>query len=132
MLIASTQNDLGVALERLGKHDEAETLHRAALATASATPGAAPEGLMSARNNLAVLLVRKGELEEAEKYYRQALAQQRELLGPVHPSLANTLQNLGILMSNRDRKSVVKGKSVSEHVDIGGSRINKTKSKTLY
>src|SRR3546814_8604281 len=103
MLIASTQNDLGVALERLGKHDEAETLHRAALATASATPGAAPEGLMSARNNLAVLLVRKGELEEAEKYYRQALAQQRELLGPVHPSLANTLHNLGILMSKRQR-----------------------------
>src|SRR3546814_13940628 len=42
MLIASTQNDLGVALERLGKHDEGETLHRAALATASATPGPAP------------------------------------------------------------------------------------------
>src|SRR3546814_2201317 len=73
------------------------------LATSSATPGAAPEGLMSARNTLAVLLVRKGELEEAEKYYRQALAQQRELLGPVHPSLANTLHNLGILMSKRQR-----------------------------
>src|SRR3546814_1578717 len=67
MLIASTQNDLGVALERLGKHDEAETLHRAALATSSATPGAATEGLMFARNNLAAMMVRKGELAEAEQ-----------------------------------------------------------------
>lgn len=102
MLVASTRNDLGAALARQSKYDEAESLARAALAAAGDAVDD-PTMLASARGNLAILLVRKGELEEAESLYRQALAQRRELQGPAHPDIANLLNNLGVLLSKQGR-----------------------------
>ena len=102
ILVASTRNDLGAALSRQGKTDEAEALARSAVAAASRASEDSL-ALASARGNLAVLLVGKGEFKEAEELYRQALEQQRELLGPAHPTIANTLNNLGVLLSKKGR-----------------------------
>lgn len=84
---AQAWNGLGIALQRLGAVDEAETAWRRALALL-------PDDA-NLHTNLGLLLAERGALAEAEQHQRRAVA--------LAPDSAPILTNLGDLLAHDDR-----------------------------
>jgi Flp pilus assembly protein TadD len=84
---AQAWNGLGIALQRLGAIDEAETAWRRALALL-------PDDA-NLHTNLGLLLEERGALAEAEQHQRRAVA--------LAPDSAPILTNLGDLLAHHDR-----------------------------
>jgi tetratricopeptide (TPR) repeat protein/predicted Ser/Thr protein kinase len=98
-------NDLGSALFRLGRFDEAIARLNEALPLREAADRAAGHEPASPRtatliNNLALMHYLAGRPDEAEPRFRQALTLRRALLPPDHPDLAQTLSNLGLMLKD--------------------------------
>ncbi|MCX6543148.1 MAG: tetratricopeptide repeat protein [Acidobacteria bacterium] len=84
---AEALNNLGYALQRLGRFEEAMTYHQEALRRIPR--------FAEACNNLGVDLQRLGRLEEAESRYREALA--------INPFLAEAHHNLGDVLRRKGK-----------------------------
>ncbi len=84
---ADALNNLGYALQRLDRFEEAITCHQAALRLI-------PD-FAEARNNLGVDLQRLGRFEEAESLYRQVLK--------INPHLAEAHDNLGEVLQRKGK-----------------------------
>jgi eukaryotic-like serine/threonine-protein kinase len=116
----------------LGRYDEAEAKHRAALAIFEKAEGA--ELLMTmALANLATNLTTQGKIGEAEDAQRRALTLRQRALGPEHPDVARLRHNLAaILFSQRkleeaeaeEREALALRERAlgSRHVDVASSR----------
>ena len=90
--------DLGTALKKLGRNDEAMAQYRTALAIGRDDPAArrdAGVALAFARGNLGVALMKRGRTDEAIEQYRQALKYK--------PDFATAHYNLGIALAKGGR-----------------------------
>ena len=92
---------LALLLKGLGRQDEAEPLHREALAGRTATLGAAHPDTVSSTLNLAILLKDRGKLAEAEPLYREALRLRLDSLGREHPDTLSAMTNLANILRSR-------------------------------
>ena len=87
---------LAAILDGAGRHEEAETLHRRALAILGRHRSERREHAY-ALSNLAACLHLRGKAEEAESLGREALRLQRKVLGEGHPDLVATEANLAAM-----------------------------------
>src|SRR5690606_36454832 len=91
---ASARNNLALILKEQGHLEEAEALHREALAVnRRLLSGDDPEIAVNI-NMLASLLMEQGHLHEADSLYRESLEMRWALYGDAHPSVAIALNNL--------------------------------------
>ncbi len=96
-------NQLGLYRMARGQFDEAERLHRRALAIDEASYGPDHTIVALRLNNLASLLQETNRLGEAEPLFRRALAIDEAFYGPDHPNVARDLNNLALLLKTTNR-----------------------------
>ncbi|MBI5434074.1 MAG: serine/threonine protein kinase [Planctomycetes bacterium] len=95
--VDSVANDLAACLRNLGRAEEAEALHREALALRRADgDGSLP--VAESLNNLAIVHQGRGELDLAITELREALAIRGEIFGDEHPLTLQTLSNLAAIL----------------------------------
>lgn len=87
-------NQLGVALSKVDKFEEAEALHRRAYESLGRVLGEEHPETMMAMNNLALALERQGKHGFAETLYRRSWEPNRRILGPDHPNTQLPMNNL--------------------------------------
>ena len=98
-----TVDTLARELLAQGKHDEAESLFREALAIDRETLRGRHPGTFASLNNFGGLMYAKGDLATAESLFREALAVERETLGNRHLSTLMSIEYLGkVLEANGD------------------------------
>jgi serine/threonine-protein kinase len=91
--VPAAENDLAAVLRNLGQLDEAESLHRDALARRRADgPRSLP--VAESLNNLAGIALDRGRPAEAVELLTESLEIRRAILGPAHALAAQTLSNL--------------------------------------
>lgn len=112
LMRAITENNLGTALQQLGRHDEAVAHHQQAIAL---MPGYAP-----AYNNLGASLRAAGRLDEAVAAYRQALALKPDFASASY-NLANALLEKGQDGASVDqfRQALQSADTVEAHNNLG-------------
>ncbi|KAF4637077.1 hypothetical protein G7Y89_g980 [Cudoniella acicularis] len=93
------RNSLAVVLDKQGKYDEAEKMHRQVLEAREQILGPEHPDTLSSINNLAVVLRSLHKFGEAEKMYQQLLEVKGQILGPKHPDTIKTMNNLGVLLN---------------------------------
>jgi CHAT domain-containing protein len=103
---ADSVEDLAELLTAQERDDEAENLHRRALATFEAAEG---QDLAATLDNLAGLLEVEGRHGEAEALIRRALAIYEKAAGPEDPETAATLDNLAGVLQARGRHAEAEG-----------------------
>ncbi len=81
--------------ERLGRYDDAEALHRRAIAIQEKAAGAGRE-LAVSLNNLALIDLKSGRQAEAEQLTKRALALQQKILPANDADVAQSLNNLSV------------------------------------
>jgi tetratricopeptide (TPR) repeat protein len=86
-------SNLGLALSKRGKYEEAESMHRRALEGREKVLGPEHPDTLTSFGNLGSVLSRQGKYEEAESMYRRALEGRKKVLGPKH---LDTLTNSNI------------------------------------
>jgi len=91
--VARAANDLAAVLRNLGRLDEAEELHREALALRRAG-GTADLPVAESLNNLAGIALGRGRPGEAVEMLEESLAIRRKILGDAHPLAAQAVSNL--------------------------------------
>lgn len=101
--VASTLNDLGVAMRMRDDAAAAEPLLRDALAILDARPAEAPVLAAQARVNLGEVLVDLGRYEAAEVPLREGVRLLEGLGGPAHPDLASAQRALASLLARLGR-----------------------------
>jgi eukaryotic-like serine/threonine-protein kinase len=97
--------DLGVALVRLGRFEEAEPVTLEALAMRRSDLGEDHRDTYWSLANLAHLRRAQSRYDEAESYYRAALAGRRRLLGDEHRLTLINMDALASLLESRDREA---------------------------
>ena len=93
--VPTASNDLAVALRNLGEIDEAERLHRRALALRRAARPDSPE-VAESQNNLAGILLGRGRFEEARAMLDEALTIRRRIHGDDAIVTGHTFANLAV------------------------------------
>ena len=101
--VAAALLALGIALREDSRLEEAEAVHREALALTQETFGQRSHEVARAMNLLAIVYRQQDRLDEAENHYRAALRLQRRAFGKEHLAVAQTMNNLAILLQQRDR-----------------------------
>ncbi len=91
-----------LALDR-GEYEEAESLHRQALALKEKALGGTHPDYGTSLHELANVLSRQGKYGEAEDLFRQALAILEKALGVANPSLYQTLSNLAVVLGEQGK-----------------------------
>ena len=99
---ATALEDLAEAYRELARFDEAETLHREALALKRRT-NAAPASLASSLSNLGLTLGERGRYADAEPLLREAIELWRAHDGPTALPLAVGLDNLASTLRQQGR-----------------------------
>ena len=97
-LTLKVSNGLANLLDELGRHEEAEEIHREVLSVRRRTLGEKHPDVHSSLNNLAGALHAQGKLDECISVFREALALAREIHGPKHPWLAMAQGQLGFVL----------------------------------
>ena len=95
---AATHTNIGAVLHGLGRFEEAEAEHRAAVAILRAALGPEHAKVARAEANVGGALVFQGKLDEAEAVNRSVLAKFQVALGPNHPVTAQTQGNLASIL----------------------------------
>ena len=99
---ATAMEDLAEAYRELARFDEAETLHREALALKRRT-NAPPSSLASSLNNLGLTLSERGRYADAEPLLREAIAMWQRHEGPTAEPVAVGLNNLAAVLRQQGR-----------------------------
>ncbi|KAL8724953.1 MAG: hypothetical protein Q9166_007663 [cf. Caloplaca sp. 2 TL-2023] len=92
--IALTRNELGRIARHLGRFDDAESLHRKALATLGKSSLAGDLQVVWTKNALARAVLKQNRPDEALVLHQQALATERDRLGNDHPHTLWTLSDI--------------------------------------
>jgi serine/threonine protein kinase/Tfp pilus assembly protein PilF len=95
--------NLATVVAGLGKLDEAEALHRRAVAAFIRLEGDNCPDTLTARANLAVVVQQQGRLEEAEQLLRPVLAATRTLFAEDHPDTLGRRYNLALILGRRGK-----------------------------
>lgn len=98
--VAASLNDLAIVMDRQGKLDEAERLHREALARRKKLDH---PSVTSSLYLLGELHLRQSKLTDAEQLLREAVARRKNLLGPDHVDVAKALTALGVTLSRQEK-----------------------------
>jgi hypothetical protein len=98
-----SMNNLAVALGDLGRHADAEALHREAFDTRRRVLGAEHPDTLTSMNHLAGLLQDLGRHADAETLHRKALDTRRRVLGVEHPDTLRSMNNLALALWNLGR-----------------------------
>ncbi len=99
---ATAMEELAEAYRELARLEEAETLHREALALKRRV-GAAPSSVASSLNNLGLTVSERGRYDEAEPLLREAIEIWRTHEGPTAEVVAVGLNNLASILRQRGR-----------------------------
>jgi ankyrin repeat protein/tetratricopeptide (TPR) repeat protein len=99
----TSMNNLAAVLRDQGKYQEAESMHRQALATRERLLGKEHPDTLTSMNNLAAVLRDQGKYQEAESMHRQALATRERLLGMEHPDTLRSISNLALVLRDQGR-----------------------------
>ncbi|WAS94007.1 serine/threonine-protein kinase [Nannocystis punicea] len=97
-VVARALDDIGGALELLGRYEEAARTGEEALALRLAAFGRDSVGVAQSYNNLGSVLMQLDQVPRAAGYLRETARIEEKLLGPESPELALTLTNLGSAM----------------------------------
>jgi len=87
----------------MGRHEEAEPLHRDAFQGRERTLGRVHPDTLTSLSNHAMALQALGRHSEAETLYRRALSCSETTLGPSHPHTLTYLNNLAVLLKTMRR-----------------------------
>lgn len=96
-------SNLGLALARQGKHEEAETMLWQALEGRQKMLGPEHIDTLASANNLSLNLGRQGKYEEAESMCQQALEGHKKVLGPENPDTLISASNLGWVLTRQGK-----------------------------
>jgi len=96
---ATSLNNMGLALQNMGKHVETEPYFRQAVATYEAL-NIHDENMASMLNNLAGSYRFQFMLEESQAMYERSLEMRKRVLGPEHTSVAESYNNLAMLLKD--------------------------------
>jgi tetratricopeptide (TPR) repeat protein len=96
-LEAELRSLIGRLYFEIGKYDDAEKMHRAALAIYRKQFGPKSREAGAALNDLGVSLWKEGNLAEAERTHQEALDIRRVLFGDENSEVATSLNNLAIV-----------------------------------
>jgi tetratricopeptide (TPR) repeat protein len=91
---AELRSLIGRLYFEIGKYDDAEKMHRAALVFYRKQFGPKSRETAAALNDLGVVLSKQGNLAEAERTHQEALGIRRRLFGNEHQDVAASLNNL--------------------------------------
>ena len=89
------RHNLGVAVYRQGRHDEAETHLRAAYEVRRRDLPADHAHVARSTNALGALLISRGEPRRALEFLEESLRHRERTLGADHPDIAKSLHNIG-------------------------------------
>eukprot|EP00913_Durusdinium_trenchii_P025458 g23897.t2 len=98
-------NTMAACLQNMGRHREAEPLHRRILQVRHGTLGEEHPGTVASMNNLAVCLRCTGRHREAEPLYRKTLEIRERILGAEHPDTLTSMNNLAMYLRSMGRLS---------------------------
>lgn len=98
----ASMDDMGEAYRELGRFDDAESMHREALA-AKQRLGAPPASTAASLNNVGLTLSERGRFADAEPLLRQALDMWRRHEGPTADVVASGLNNLADVVRQQGR-----------------------------
>ncbi|RYO95235.1 hypothetical protein DL764_007720 [Monosporascus ibericus] len=85
------------------KYEEAEQMHRQALALREAVLGREHPDTLTSMNNLASVLDSQGKYDEAEQMHRQELQLSEAVLGREHPDTLTSMTNLAIVLYSQGK-----------------------------
>jgi CHAT domain-containing protein/Flp pilus assembly protein TadD len=102
-LFGISLGNAGVALQRLGRLDEAEAALVEAVAVVSGAWGPDHPVVLGFRMSLGVLQQTRGQIEAAETTYRETLAGLRRAFRDLHPAVGKGLTNLAMLCARTGR-----------------------------
>ncbi|KAF3385089.1 Nephrocystin-3 [Penicillium rolfsii] len=94
---------LGSLLDRRGKDEEAEAMHRRALKGEEKRLGPGHTGTIISVINLGSVLERQGRFKEAESMYRRALESSDKGLGPEHLHTLFSLSHIGSVLERQGK-----------------------------
>ncbi|MCJ1443150.1 MAG: hypothetical protein MMC23_003648 [Stictis urceolatum] len=97
-----SMNNLALVLNRQGKYEEAEAMHRQTLDLKEVL-GPQHLGTLTSMNNLASVLNSQGKYEEAEAMHRQTLDLKKEVLGLRHPDTLTSMNNLASVLNSQGK-----------------------------
>jgi tetratricopeptide (TPR) repeat protein len=100
---AELRDTLGEIYRELSHYEEAETMHRQALAIRRKLWGDEHPAVASSLSNLGLVLWSRGKLAEAEAVERKSLEIRRKLFGPEHPAVATSLNNLALVLKDQGK-----------------------------
>ena len=94
--VATASTNLGLTKHAIGKLEEAEKLHRSALASFEHIYGPHHPRTAAAHNNVGMIMQGMERFEEARKEFQTCIDVLSAALGPDHVSLAGLLSNLAL------------------------------------
>lgn len=101
--VAAAYSNLGLALTRLGRLDDALEHHARARASWEASLGPSHPMVAISVHNRALVFERMQRLDEAAAEYERAIELRIRSQGPQHPSVALSLNNLGHVRKDQGR-----------------------------
>ncbi|KAJ6016490.1 hypothetical protein N7540_011081 [Penicillium herquei] len=100
---AKLLSNCGWFLAVQGAYEEAEAMHRRALAGYEKVLGHEHPSTLTSVSNLGSVFSRQGKYEEAEAMYRRALEAREKVLGREHPDKLTSVNNLGLVLSSQGK-----------------------------
>ena len=101
--ILASMNNLALVLNKQGKYEEAEAMHRQGLELSEKVLGKEHPNTLTSMNNLAEVLSKQGKYEEAEAIHRQKLGLSEKVLGKEHPNTLASMNNLAEVLRNQGK-----------------------------
>ncbi|WP_435217983.1 tetratricopeptide repeat protein [Streptomyces sp. bgisy034] len=97
-------HDVGLAVGRLGRWEEAHQVHQAVTAERARLLGPDHPGTLGARQETAYVLGQLGRADEAHQVYSAVLAARERTLGPDHPDTLRCRHNIAFNLSRLGRQ----------------------------
>jgi len=122
--VGTAANNLAVALRVLGRTDEAEELHRDALAIRRRQHGPDSPDVAESLNNLALIVSHRGDYARAIELQREVLDIRTRILGERHFLTAQSHANLAVLHhydNDLDRAADSYQRAIAAYRDLGSS-----------
>lgn len=99
----SCLNNLGLVFFEQGKLQEAEAMHKQALACRAMVLGLENPHTVTSMDILGLIFYKQGKLQAAESMHRQALKSRNEMLGSDNPYTLISMDNLGLVLCQQGR-----------------------------